>query len=387
MLFLQNTQLSVTSSELSKFIGHWLPKLEAEMRSALYFPTHKNKAKSSTINEPHWDNMQESGYEDSAHRDDPKIAMAMHYGMMHYHMGWTDADFQPQKFPVGKRIRPILCLLACAEVGGDPSTALSAAVAIELLHNFSLIHDDIEDGDEMRRHRDTAWTIWGMPQAINAGDAMFALSFAAIQQLQRRGASATITLRALDIFTRTCLMLTEGQHLDMHFERRKQVQIGEYMRMIEGKTASLIGASIAIGALIGGATPQQEQALQRFGQALGLEFQIQDDILGIWGDSSITGKATGNDILRKKQSLPLIHALHHPTIGSLLRKFWSQPVTAEQLPTILDLLDKANTREFCEQQQLFEHETAISALGTALGDRAEQSTLLALARSLLNRRS
>ncbi|MBV7327872.1 polyprenyl synthetase family protein [Chloroflexi bacterium TSY] len=363
----------MTTNDLSGFIGHWLPQLEAEMRSALYYPTEKNQEGSRESNNPN--------------KNDSQKHVTMHYGMMHYHMGWTDAEFQPQQLPKGKRIRPILCLLACAEVGGDPSNALPAAVAIELLHNFSLMHDDIEDGDEMRRHRATAWTIWGVSQAINTGDAMFALSFATLQQLQGRGVSAKTTLRALDIFTRTCLMLTEGQHLDMHFEKREQVQIGEYMRMIEGKTAALIGASIAIGALIGGATPQQEQALQHFGQALGLEFQIQDDILGIWGDSSVTGKASGNDILRKKQSLPLLHALNHPTIGPLLRQYWSQSVTAEQLPTILDLLDEAGTREFCEQQRFFQHETAINALHKALGECAEQSALFALADSLLNRRS
>ena len=195
-----------------------------------------------------------------------------HYGMMHYHMGWVNEQLRPTVVSAGKRLRPILCLLACSELGGEPGDALPAAAAIELLHNFSLVHDDIEDEDEVRRHRPTLWKIWGVPLAINAGDGMFALAFEAMQRLEQRGVSAQITLRALNLFTQTCAELTKGQHLDMCFEARNSVLVGEYMRMIEGKTASLIGASIAIGALIADANVAQASALQHFGQSIGLEF-------------------------------------------------------------------------------------------------------------------
>lgn len=349
----------MSKNQLAGFIGHWLPKLEEEMREVLGYPAHSYAEQ----------------------------AVAVHYGMMQYHMGWLDEHLQPDTLPTGKRLRPMLCLLACMEVGGDPTDALPAAAAIELLHNFSLIHDDVEDGDEMRRHRPTVWKNWGVPQAVNAGDGMFALAFAALQRLTRRGVSAQITLEALALFTQTCQELTEGQHLDMRFEERSNVQTPEYMRMIEGKTAALIGASVAIGALIGGATPAQDQALQRFGQAMGLAFQIQDDILGIWGDPAVTGKAAGNDILRRKKSLPLLHALNHEPVGAQMRALWNERLSPEQLPTVLQLLEEAGSRQYAHQQFDHHHHVAVTALRDALGERAEGSALLALANSLLRRES
>ncbi len=344
----------MSSQELSSFIGRWLPRLETEMRDML----HGDEA-----------------------------AIAAHYGMMCYHMGWVDEQFHAQIFPSGKRLRPMFCLLACAEMGGDPVEALPAATAIEWLHNFSLIHDDIEDGDETRRHRPTLWKIWGVPQAINAGDGMFALAFAAIQRLTRRGVSADRTLQALNLFTQTCLGLTEGQHLDISFEQRMVVSVEEYMQMIQGKTAILVGASVAIGALIGGATAAQVAALQQFGESIGLAFQIQDDILGIWGDPEETGKPAGNDILRRKKSLPILYALNHDRISEQFETLLDGELGPAQLPKALDLLAQAGTRQFVEEKMRNQHEIGLAALQQALGERAQNSTLLTLTNGLLNRRS
>jgi geranylgeranyl diphosphate synthase type I len=344
----------MSNHELSAFVGHWLPKLEDEMRAVLQHD---------------------------------EAALATHYGMLHYHLGWVDEQLRPQNFPAGKRLRPMLCLLACAEVGGDPGQALAAGAALEILHNFSLIHDDIEDGDELRRHRPTVWKVWGVPQAINAGDAMFTLAFAAMQRLARRGVSAETTLQALARFTQTCLDLTEGQHLDIGFEQRGDVTVAEYMRMIQGKTAALVGASVAIGALIGGATAAQANALQEFGCAVGLAFQIQDDILGIWGDPAVTGKAAGNDILRRKKSLPMLHALNHERIGEHFETLLADNLGPTQLPQALLLLGQAGTRSFAEAQMQAQHDAGVNALRTALGERYVDSTLFALAEGLLNRKA
>ena len=344
----------MSNVELSSFLGRWLPRVEDEMKNVI------------------------AQYEATA---------ATHYGMMRYHMGWANEALQPQLYPSGKRIRPMLCLLACAEVGGDPVQALPAAAAIELLHNFSLIHDDIEDGDEVRRHRPTVWKVWGVPLAINAGDGLFTLSFAAIQRLRDYGVASRTTLEALGIFTQTCLTLTEGQYLDMSFEKRETVTVNEYLQMIQGKTAALIGASTAIGALLGGAAPEEVRQLQAFGQASGLAFQIQDDILGIWGDPAVTGKAAGNDLLRRKKSLPILYTLNHDHVGEQFETLLDDPFDAEQLPQAMRLLDQACTRSFAEAAMQAEHDRSIAALRNALGDRAEGSTLHALAESLLNRRT
>jgi geranylgeranyl diphosphate synthase type I len=332
------------SMSLKEFAAQWLPALEAEMRVVLACP-------------------------------DP--ALDAHYGMMHYHMGWADAAFRPQNLPAGKRLRPLFCLLACTAVGGYPAHALPAAAGIEILHNFSLVHDDIEDGDEMRRHRPTAWKLWGVPQAINMGDGMYTLAFAAVQRLPATGVSPATTLAALARFTGACVAITDGQHLDMSFERRDQVTVG--------KTAALVGASVAIGAQIGGASPAQDEALQRFGQAIGIAFQIQDDILGIWGDPEVTGKAAGNDILRKKKSFPLLHALNHPQVGSRFAALLTGEITPAQLPQALALLDEAGAQSYAQDQVGVWHERGMAALYAALGDHARHSMLFALTEQLLNR--
>lgn len=343
----------MTANSLPRFLGEWLPQLEAELQRAL---------------------------------ENDEAALADHYGMLRYHMGWVNARFEPDPVPGGKRLRPILTLLACAETGGRPEQALPAAAAIELLHNFSLIHDDIEDGDAVRRHRATVWTLWGMPQAVNAGDGLFALAFAAIQRLAECGVDAEATLAALTLFTRTCIALTEGQHLDMRFESRSDVTVEEYVRMIQGKTAALIGAGAAIGALVAGAPADTAEALWRFGRDLGLAFQIQDDILGIWGDPVLTGKAAGNDILRRKKSLPMLYTLNHPGAGARFAALLAGPdFGGGQLGDALALLDEAGARAYALAQVRLLHGRSIAALHEALGAGAADSALLALTESLLHR--
>lgn len=229
-------------------------------------------------------------------------AVGTHYDMLQYHMGWLDVQMQPSGLSGGKRFRPLLCLLSCDAVGGDFRTALPLGAAIELLHNFSLIHDDIEDRDASRRHRPTLWALWGEPLAINAGDAMLALSGLAALSV-REHPEIALALQE------TALALTEGQYMDMTFEDAVEVSVEDYRRMILLKTAALIAYSCESGARIGDGTPEQMVALRTFGENLGLAFQIYDDVLGVWAATSETGKAEAQDIANRKKSLPVILAI------------------------------------------------------------------------------
>ncbi len=276
-------------------------------------------------------------------------AAAGHYGIMHYHMGWADAGLRPIAAPAGKRVRPMLCLLACAAAGGDPQRALPAAAGLELLHNFSLLHDDIEDNSPTRRHRPAAWTVFGMPLACNAGDGIFSLAHLAFFRMEERGVSARIVLDALRRFDEMCVALTEGQFLDMSFEKRLDVTPDEYFRMIAGKTGALLAVAPEIGALVGGATEDVCALYRRYGAALGRAFQLQDDILGIWGDEAATGKSAASDILSKKKSLPVVYALSHPEVGAMLTaRYAGPPFTSADVPQIIALLDAAGARAYIE---------------------------------------
>lgn len=302
-------------------------------------------------------------------------AVAGHYGIMQYHIGWLDAEFRPTEAPAGKRIRPLLCLLACTAAGGDPQAAVPAAAGLELLHNFSLLHDDIEDNSPIRRHRPTAWTVWGMPLACNAGDGMFSLAHLAFHRLAERGVPPPTVLAALRIFGETCVVLTEGQYLDMAFEGRLDVTPAAYFQMIAGKTGALLAAAPQLGALIAlGQTSKVSEnlrglilaAYQQYGALLGRAFQLQDDILGIWGDEAATGKSAASDILGKKKSLPVVYALGHPQVGAELTALYAgRAFSAADVPHVLALLDAAGAREYTAAQVRAATQQARAALAAA----------------------
>jgi geranylgeranyl diphosphate synthase, type I len=233
------------------------------------------------------------------------------YDMMRYHLGWVDKEGNPVNNNPGKALRPALCLFSCEAAGGDYHKALPAAAALELVHNFSLIHDDIQDNDRERRHRPTVWSIWGKAQAINAGSAMRILANVALGHLYGDGISLEKQLllgRRLDEIS---LNLIEGQYLDINFEKRFDIKPKDYLTMIGNKTGALISGSMEIGAFLATDNKDMIDSFQKIGKNLGLAFQIRDDILGVWGDSEETGKAAGNDIRRRKKSFPVVFAMEH----------------------------------------------------------------------------
>lgn len=274
-----------------------------------------------------------------------------YYGMFRYHLGWTDAQFNDIKLDTGKRLRALLCLLSCEAVSGDWKPALPVAAAIELAHNFSLIHDDIEDEGDSRRGRLTVWKVWGLAQGLNAGDGMFVLARLAMDRLCERGFSFEKCTVMSRIFDQATLALCRGQFLDLAFESRLDVTVDEYMEMIRGKTAALISAASRLGAMLNSDDERLIDALARYGANTGLSFQIADDILGIWGDPSITGKSAATDILSRKKSLPAIFGLTHPRYGAALRDIYGKDkLTSEDVSAVLSLLDAAGAREYAQSQ-------------------------------------
>jgi geranylgeranyl diphosphate synthase type I len=311
------------------------------------------------------------------------LADAEDFGvMLRYPLGWVDEHGQPYQQQTGKRIRPLLLMLSTEAAGGDWQTALPAAAAVELLHNFSLIHDDIQDDSPTRHSRPTVWKVWGIANAINAGDALFALANSALQQLE---VIPSIALEAWAIFNRTTLELTRGQHLDMRFEKQETVTVDAYLSMIRGKSAALVSACAQIGALIGSSGSVTAAHFAEFGRNLGIAFQIRDDILGIWGDPAVTGKSAATDILSRKKSLPVLYGLSQSE--ALLDVYRSEPFGEAQVSEAVRLLDGVDAHGYALERETDFYRRAMQALELANAQGEAAQGLAALSESLFQRRA
>ncbi len=250
-------------------------------------------------------------------------------------------------------MRPLLGLLAYASITGEHQRALPGAAAVELGHNFSLVHDDIEDGDVERRHRPTLWAVHGVPQAINTGDTLFSLSRIALHRLTDLGFSDRTVLRLMRLFDETCLALCEGQYIDIAMSASNELMsVDLYFDMIGRKTAALIAASIEAGALL---ATEDEEVIARyrgFGWALGLAFQLNDDLLGIWGPEQATGKEP-TDVANRKKTLPVIYAWEHagPEDRARLAHLYanSEP-TADDVAEVMAILERTGAREYTRDE-------------------------------------
>jgi geranylgeranyl diphosphate synthase type I len=303
------------------------------------------------------------------------------YNMIQYHMGWLDHDFSEQTIKGGKRLRPLLLLLCCEAVSGEWHRALPAAMAVELLHNFTLIHDDIEDRDELRHGRATLWALWGKPQAINAGDALYALAYKALQTLDQEKISLDTIHTCVKAYTDTIITITEGQCLDISFESHLNVTEDDYLAMISGKTASLFSLCCELGAIIGGASQNISQHLKAFGYALGMAFQMQDDILGLWGNPISTGKPVGSDLVKGKKTLPIVHC------GQLNPEFQiitKPPIESASVNLAMELLDTTSSCSYTQQKVDIYMEQAQTALD-AVFTSTQQERILSLIQGLTQR--
>lgn len=238
----------------------------------------------------------------------PDSPAARFYQMMAYHHGWVEPDGTPLDPPArtGKRVRPIVSILTCEAFGGTTAAARGPAVALELIHNFSLVHDDIQDVSDQRHNRDTVWKLWGAAQGINVGDALFALAQVALAELA--GGHSRIVDGLLRL-NQTCVRLVEGQYLDLAMESAADATFEQYEQMVARKTAALIECSASLGAWAADAPDDRITAAGRFGYELGIAFQFQDDLLGVWGDPKVTGKPARDDVRSRKKALPIMLAL------------------------------------------------------------------------------
>ena len=307
-----------------------------------------------------------------------------YYGMMRYHMGWLDVRLEPVEAPQGKRLRPVLCLLACEAVGGSLDHALPAAAAIELVHNFSLVHDDIEDQSLTRRHRQTVWSLWGAAQGINSGDGMYTVAYLKLGELSDRGVPPVRALHAQQVLGETCLTLTEGQYLDMSFEGQDRVSLETYLRMISCKSAALIACAAYLGAYLGGGDERVAGLYRDFGENLGLAFQVIDDLLGIWGAEDVTGKSTLTDILSRKKTLPVLYGMDDAELRSI---YAQEALDQDDVQRVVRLLEACGARDYAEGVAREYSERAVRCLEETGIQSPAHEAIAALTEQLLRRTS
>lgn len=282
----------------------------------------------------------------------------------------------------GKRLRPILALMAFDLFDSNIEKAIPAAHAIEVFHNFTLVHDDIMDNAPLRRGKETVYKKWNMPIAILSGDLMM------IKATQLLCETETQNLKQLlEVFNRTAIEVCEGQQIDMNFETQKNVSHEEYLEMIKLKTAVLLGCSLQLGALIGGASNDDALHLYEFGKNIGIAFQIQDDILDTFGDGTITGKQVGGDIIANKKTLLLIELFEsvHKDDKKLLDDLMQLTDTEQKVQSVISLYDKYLIKQFAESKKQQYLDLAYKHLADVSVEECKKSILINTAEELMNR--
>ena len=287
------------------------------------------------------------------------------YRMLRYSMGWSSVHGVPGVATMGKALRPTLCLFACEATGGQTSKALPAAVSLEFIHHFSLIHDDIQDRDETRHHRPTLWKVWGEPKALVAGNTLWAIANISLWSLVEEGLGFEKALTIVGLLTQACLEMIEGQYLDLSFEGRPDIGLRNYMEMISKKTGALVRSALTLGALIGSGDDGTVRAFRESGRSLGFVFQIRDDVLGIWGDEQTTGKPVGADIRQQKNTLPVVYAMSQAQgrdkalLSSIYRK---RTLGDGDVASVMEVMGKVKAKEYAQSLASEHREKALEAL-------------------------
>ena len=280
-----------------------------------------------------------------------------------YHLGWWDEHGHATGGAAGKALRPTLVLLAAEAAGGNAVDALPLAVAVELVHNFSLLHDDVMDRDVVRRGRPTAWTVFGIGAAVLAGDALLTIALELVATSGHERADDAVTTLGGAV-----LSLIDGQCADLAFETRDEVGLQECLTMAAAKTGALLGCACALGAIHAGAPDDQVSRLRAFGARLGLAFQLVDDILGIWGDPAVTGKPASSDLSSRKKSLPVVAALSSGTpAGRELAPIYSAhgPLSDADIAHARALVEQSGARAWTETEADVQRARALEHLAAA----------------------
>jgi geranylgeranyl diphosphate synthase, type I len=309
--------------------------------------------------------------------------------MLEYHLGWRGPDLEPlpTPAPAGKKLRPGLVLLVSRAVCGDIAPAArGCAIAVELVHNFSLVHDDIQDRSELRRHRPTLWTLWGLAQGINAGDALFALA----QQVMVQDGTALSAQLAAEL-SRTTLGLSEGQFLDIDLQNgRTPPSLAAYEEMISRKTGVLFACACRLGAMSSGASKEACDAYAAYGLELGIAFQEQDDLLGVWGRSTETGKPDAADIVERKRGLPAAMALSRTDAPDWLRAAYLEgdgELDHETVARVIEHFDRLGLQSTIERRVEERYRKALDCLERADAREPARSYLAAICEALVSRRT
>ena len=298
------------------------------------------------------------------------------YDMLRYHLGFQKISGETSEKSHGKLIRPILCLLCCQATEGDLEQVIPAAASLELIHNFSLIHDDIQDNSQKRRQRPTVWKVWGKEHAINAGDAMFTLSYLELLKLQDNKTSNKNIVRSMRLLGEACLNICEGQYLDMLYEDNCNISTDNYLTMIKKKKSELIATCAALGASFGTDDDNEIKSFYMFGRDLGMAFQISYDIAGIWSKETKTGKSQNTDIINKKKTLPVIYSLNNSTGQERkeLKHFYSKKGTGESnVGIIIEILNRLGAQSYSKKmadQYYFKALSRLEAIDISQSRRA-----------------
>ena len=270
-----------------------------------------------------------------------------------------------------KRMRPVLTLAVCDALCGNPLKAISQALGVEMFHNFTLLHDDLMDHSPLRRSRPTVYVKWDERTAILSGDAMLTMAGMLMRGGNAHELDAASLSTLLDLFDRTAMEVYEGQQFDMEFESRKDVTVSEYMEMIRLKTSVLLGCACRVGAIMAGADEAVQTAMYRYGEQLGLAFQMQDDYLDTFGDEATFGKPIGGDILNEKKTWLLISAMHRAH-GYALADALALSQAAKKIDTVRSIYISLGLDKECREQVTFYSTQAINALPESLSPEARE---------------